>query len=57
MIEIYNAILDRRLNKRMRWSCSTQVDKADYDLFKLMKKAGCYDIFFGFESGDDKILE
>ena len=54
---ICNEIIDRGLNKRMRWSCSTRVDTTDYDTFKLMKAAGCYDIFFGFESGDDEILK
>lgn len=55
--EICRRILNEGLNKKMRWSCSTRVDTADYELFKLMKKAGCYDIFFGFESGDDEILK
>jgi len=54
---VCKAILEKRLNKKMRWSCSTRVDMADYELFTLMKRAGCYDIFFGFESGDDKLLK
>ncbi len=54
---ICKAILDSGLNKKMRWSCSTRVDIVDYKIFKLMKKAGCYDTFFGFESGDNRILK
>lgn len=55
--EICNTILEKGLNKRMRWSCSTRVDTVERELFELMRKAGCYDVFFGFESADDKILE
>jgi len=54
---ICKTIIDKGLNKKMRWMCSTRVDMVDYDLFKLMKKAGCYDIFFGFESADNEILK
>ena len=55
--DICQAILNKGLNKKMRWSCSTRVDTADYEIFKLMKQAGCYDMFFGFESGDNRILK
>jgi len=55
--EICEGILARGLHRKMRWSCSTRVDTADQDLFQLMRKAGCYDVFFGFESGDDRLLE
>jgi anaerobic magnesium-protoporphyrin IX monomethyl ester cyclase len=55
--EICEALLARGLHRRMRWSCSTRVDAADAQTFKLMKRAGCYDVFFGFESGDDRLLE
>ncbi len=55
--EICEALLARGFHRRMRWSCSTRVDAADAETFKLMKRAGCYDVFFGFESGDDRLLE
>lgn len=55
--EICKNIIERGLNKRMRWSCSTRVDTCDEEVLRLMRKAGCYDVFFGFESGDDRLLE
>ena len=55
--EICEALLAKGFTRRMRWSCSTRVDAADAETFRLMKRAGCYDVFFGFESGDDRILE
>ena len=42
---------------KMLWRCMTRVDCADYELFKLMKRAGCYQISFGFESPEQKVLD
>ena len=35
----------------------TRVDKINPELLALMKKAGCYEIGFGIESGTDRILQ
>ncbi len=40
----------------IRWHCMGRVDIVDRELLSLMKKAGCYQIFYGFESGSEKIL-
>lgn len=39
------------------WSCFSRVDWADAELLKLMKKAGCHQIMFGVESGDQGMLD
>ena len=39
------------------WMCYSRVDCADEELLKWMKKAGCYLIKFGIESGNQKILD
>lgn len=39
------------------WSCMSRVDYADFETLKLMKKAGCHQIGYGIESGDETILE
>ena len=39
----------------MRWGCATRADLVDLELLKLMKKAGCYDIRYGIESGNEVI--
>ncbi|MBN1353342.1 MAG: cobalamin-dependent protein [Candidatus Omnitrophica bacterium] len=38
------------------WECRARVDVVTPGLLKAMKKAGCYRIRYGFESGDDGIL-
>ncbi|GAG79593.1 unnamed protein product, partial [marine sediment metagenome] len=37
------------------WSCSARPDCVSDELLKEMKEAGCTDIFFGIESGSDRI--
>lgn len=41
------------------WACTNgiRVESADDTLFKKMRKAGCYRVSFGFESGNDDILK
>ena len=42
----------------MLWTCTNgiRVDSADAGLFRAMKRAGCYRVHFGFESGNDEVL-
>ena len=42
----------------MVWSCTNgiRVESANDDLFNAMRRAGCYRVSFGFESGNDKVL-
>jgi anaerobic magnesium-protoporphyrin IX monomethyl ester cyclase len=44
-------------NINMSWSCFARADTVDIKLLKLMKKAGCHQIGYGFESADDNILQ
>ncbi len=55
--KLFATMIHEGLNKKIRWSCETRVDTVSPDLFKLMKSAGCYYVYFGFESGDDTILK
>ncbi|MDD5773384.1 MAG: radical SAM protein [bacterium] len=46
-----------KMKNRPSWYCLSRVDAIDYDLAKLMKKAGCKMIAFGIESGSPEILK
>jgi len=37
------------------WSCTTRCDLVDAELLRLMRKAGCWMISYGVESGDDAL--
>ena len=52
--EICELILKNRL--RFEWNCLGRVSDVNEDLLRLMKKAGCYSIAYGVESGDEKTL-
>ncbi len=40
------------------WSCTNgiRVDSASDELFRLMRRAGCFRVYFGLESGSDEVL-
>ncbi len=42
---------------RFRWAANARVDLVDYDLFRLMKKAGLDTVCFGVESGSQRMLD
>ena len=48
-------LLDRRID--LTWSCYSRVDQGTPELFRLMKKAGCWQISYGIESGSQRILD
>jgi anaerobic magnesium-protoporphyrin IX monomethyl ester cyclase len=39
------------------WSCSSHPNLLDLDTMKLMKRAGCWQIAYGIESGSQRILD
>ncbi len=55
IIELCREILDRRLP--IAWACNSRVDTLDAEMLDWMKRAGCWLIAFGVESGDDRMLE
>lgn len=42
---------------KLIWSCLTKTACVDGPLLKRMKQAGCWQVLYGFESGDDRILK
>jgi len=54
VFELCNGIIDEGLI--MPWTCFTRVDLVDEELLRVMKAAGCYQIFFGVETGVERLL-
>jgi radical SAM superfamily enzyme YgiQ (UPF0313 family) len=42
---------------KMTWTCAARVDTVKPDLLELMRKAGCWEISFGLETGSDELLK
>lgn len=55
LIDICQGLIHRKM--KMVWRCYSRVDTLDEGLLKLMKKAGCFEICFGVESGCQKSLD
>lgn len=47
----------KRRKKIFPWTCLTAVKTVTPDLLKTMKAAGCWQILYGLESGDDRMLK
>jgi len=54
VIDICNKIIERQLD--IFWVCLARTNFIDEELVQIMKDAGCRKISFGFESGDQNIL-
>ncbi len=46
-----------RRNIKIGFKCGTRVDCVSKELFKIMKKAGCFIVSMGVESGDEGVLK
>jgi len=55
--ELLQLMIDRSLPKRVRWSALTRANFVTPELIDLAKKAGCFRIEIGVESGDNEILK
>jgi anaerobic magnesium-protoporphyrin IX monomethyl ester cyclase len=53
--KICRGIIDGKLD--FTWSCYSRVDQGDLELFKLMKRAGCWQVSYGVESGSQAVLD
>jgi len=53
--EICREMIKRKLD--ILWFCETRVDCVDSAMLNLMRKAGCYVIAYGVETGDKKLMK
>lgn len=53
--ELCQKMIDEKLN--FRWSCNSRIDTVDRQTLEIMKKAGCWMIAYGIESGSQEILD
>lgn len=53
--DVCNAM--KKLRPLVPWTCLTRVTAVNPDMLRLMREAGCWQVLFGLESGDDDILK
>lgn len=54
VLEICLELQKRNIN--ISWSAQARVDRVDEEMLQQMKKSGCRELYFGAESGSNKIL-
>lgn len=42
---------------KVHWTCLTKVTNVSKEMLKAMKEAGCWQVLYGLESGDERILK
>ncbi len=55
VIELCRRIVEAGL--RINWQCNSRVDHIDEEILAWMKRAGCWQIAFGLESGSQEVLD
>jgi len=55
VMEFCNGLIKRNL--KISWSCMGRADCINLETLKVMKKAGCWQIGYGIESGNQSILD
>lgn len=55
VIEFCNRVINEKIG--IAWGCHTKANLVTEDLIKLMKKAGCFNISLGVESGSETTLK
>jgi anaerobic magnesium-protoporphyrin IX monomethyl ester cyclase len=49
------AMIEHKLN--LKWRCTARYDNLDEELLELMKESNCAGMYFGLESGSDRVLQ
>ncbi|HLC22732.1 MAG TPA: radical SAM protein [Candidatus Nanoarchaeia archaeon] len=55
VLEFCKAVEQEKIT--LAWSCYSRVDAIDEDIVTAMAKAGCWNMFFGLESGNQELLD
>jgi anaerobic magnesium-protoporphyrin IX monomethyl ester cyclase len=52
-----DALIETGLHKKIRWVCNSRTDTVNQEMLHKMKKAGCWQVAFGFDFGSDRMLK
>jgi radical SAM superfamily enzyme YgiQ (UPF0313 family) len=52
-----NALIETKISQKIKWTCESRVDTVNEDILRLMKRAGCWQISYGVETGSQRLLD
>lgn len=47
----------KKMKLRLNWNCYGRVDRMDEELIKMLARHGCRSLYYGIESGSDRVLK
>lgn len=50
-------LIDHGLDRKIKWTCESRVDTVNEEMLAHMKRAGCWQISYGVESGSQRLLD
>lgn len=53
--KLLNMLIEKKLD--LTWSCNARVDMVNQEMLNLMAKAGCWQISYGIETGNQRIMD
>jgi anaerobic magnesium-protoporphyrin IX monomethyl ester cyclase len=51
------ALIENGINEKINWTCESRIDTVDEEILSLMKRAGCWQISYGVETGTQRLLD
>jgi radical SAM superfamily enzyme YgiQ (UPF0313 family) len=55
LLKLLNMLIDEKVG--MTWSCNSRIDMVNEEVLNLMARAGCWQISYGIETGNQKIMD
>ncbi|MCK5594817.1 radical SAM protein [bacterium] len=55
--KIMELMMEKNLHKKLKWCANVRVSSVTEELLKMMKRAGCVQVEYGFESGSQRVLD
>jgi len=55
VLELCHLLIDEQVN--IKFKISSRIDRVDFEMLLLLKKAGCYRIHYGIETGSQRLLD
>jgi len=56
LMAFLDALIADNLHTKIKWVCNSRVDSVDQEMLNRMHEAGCWQIAYGFEFGNDETL-
>lgn len=57
VFSLCDRLMDSGLSNKIIWTCESRVDTVSEEMLKKMKKAGCWQISYGVETGSQRLLD